>query len=326
MASERITIFGGSGFVGRYLVRALCKRDYRVRVATRRPHLSGDLRVAGVPGQVQLTQANVRNRESVARAVEDADGVVNLVGILFEAGKQKFNAIQANGAKIVAEEAAKAGVAKFVQMSAIGADPESHSAYGRTKAAGEANAREAFPAATVIRPSIVFGPEDEFFNRFANMFRYTPPFAPLPLLFGGGRTQYQPVYVGDVADAIVAALQKPEAAGRTYELGGPKVYTFKELLKLIMREIDRERMLVYTPWFGATTMAYAGWITGKLPFVEPFLTPDQVKLMRTDNVVGSSADVGTIQDLGVTPDTVEAIIPTYLYRYRKAGQFHERVV
>ncbi len=321
MTSKTFTLFGGSGFIGRYAVRALCQRGYRVRVATRRPHIAGDLRVAGTPGQVQLTQANVRNRDSVMRAVEGADGVVNLVGILFQAGPQSFSSVQAEGAQLIAEESARAGVDRLVHLSAIGADADSEALYARTKAEGEAAVFAAFPDATVLRPSIVFGPEDQFFNRFANMFRYTPIIA--PGLIGGGKTKFQPVFVGDVAAAIVSALEMNGVAGEVYELGGPRVYTLKELFALILRETDRKRWLAPLPWPIASAMGVAGQALGRLPLVEPFLTVDQVKLMRRDNVVGQGGDVGTLADLGVAPETVEAIVPTYLYRYRKAGQFHE---
>lgn len=321
MRSEMVTVFGGSGFIGRYVVRELCRHGYRVRVAVRHPHAAHDLRVAGEVGQVQLVQANVRNRPSIERAVEGAWGVVNLVGILFEEGRQRFQSTQARGAGQIAEAARDAGASHFVQMSAIGADETSGSRYARTKALGEKAVREAFPGAVILRPSVVFGPEDEFFNKFASMARFSPV---LPLI-GGGKTRFQPVYVGDVADAVVAALTDPAAAGRTYELGGPRIYTFKELMKLILKEVDRPRALAPIPFFAAGPMGSMGDFLGRLPFVKPPLTADQVRQLRRDNIVSENGDAGTLADLGIDrPQTVEAITSTYLGRYRKGGQFHER--
>ncbi len=318
MASDLITVFGGSGFIGKYVVRALCKRELRVRVAMRRPHLGHELRVMGDVGQVQLAQANIRDRASVDRAVEGARGVVNLVGVLFQSGSQRFAAVHAHAAGHVAQAAADAGAQRFVQVSAIGADPSSKSLYARTKADGEAHVRAAFAEATILRPSIVFGPEDQFFNRFADMARFAPA---LPLI-GGGKTRFQPVYVGDVAAAVAVALTSPQAAGGVYELGGPRVYTFKELMRLMLAEIRRRRPLVPMPFFVASLMGLAGEASGLLPFVEPFLTRDQVTLLKRDNVVTDTDGVGTLADLGVAATAVEAIIPRYLERYRRYGQFN----
>lgn len=316
-----ITVFGGSGFIGRYVVRALCKAGYRVRVATRRPHLALNLKVTGDVGQVQLVQANLRDRPSIDRATEGAEAVVNLVAILFEEGRQKFTSLHVDGARNVAESAAAAGAERFIQISGLGADEDASSRYARTKAEGENAVREAMPNATVLRPSVVFGEEDSFFNRFADMARFTPA---LPL-FGGGRTRLQPVFAGDVADAVAAALKDDYAPGKTYELGGPRIYTFKELMRFIIEETDRKRLLVPLPYFAADFMGFFGEIAGALPFVEPFLTRDQAKLLRVDNVVGAGGEgLGTIEDLGVSPVSVEAIVPTYLERYRRNGQFHER--
>jgi len=320
MADRLATVFGGSGFVGRNVVRELAKRGWRVRVAVRRPHLANHLKPLGVVGQIQLFQANVRHETSVRKAVEGADAVLYLPGVLASQGRQTFEAIQHLGAKAAAEAAAAEGVSAYVQMSAIGADAASKSAYARTKAAGERAALSAVPTATVLRPSIVFGMEDAFFNRFAAMARLSP-FLPA---IGGGKTRFQPVYVDDVADAACAALDEPAARGRVYELGGPGVYTFNELMALMLDVIRRKRIVLPIPFFAAGLMGRAGEIAGALPFVEPFLTRDQVELLKTDNVVGlSGEDVGTIEDLGIEPDSVEAIIPSYLYRYRKYGQFSE---
>jgi uncharacterized protein YbjT (DUF2867 family) len=316
MTGKIVTVFGGSGFLGRHVVRALCRKGWRVRVAMRRPHLGGDVRLAGDIGQVQLVQANVRNRPSIKRAIEGAEAVINLVAIMYERGAQTFNGTAALGAANVAQLAAEAGVRKFVYVSAIGASNGSHSAYARTKAEAEAATLDAIPSATILRPSIMFGPEDGFFSRFARMARLTPV---LPLI--GGSTRFQPAYVGDVADAIAAALARPDAQGQTYELGGPRTYTMKELLQYITHEIDRPRLLLPIPMLFAAPLGYTIGALSKLnPFFGPPLTGDQVQLLQVDNIV--SPGVRTFADLGVTTlETVEAIAPTYLWRHRPHGQF-----
>jgi uncharacterized protein YbjT (DUF2867 family) len=317
MTGDVIVVFGGSGFVGRYVVRALAKAGKRVRVAMRRPHLAVDLRVMGDVGQIQLVQANVRNADSVARAMEGADGVVNLVGILFEKGKQTFASTQGEGAGTVAMEAAKAGITRYVHMSAIGADANSDSNYGRTKGEAEAAVKAAIPSATILRPSIVFGPEDNFFNQFAAMARVTPA---LPLI-GGGVTKFQPVYVGNVASAVVKGL---DTGGGTYELGGPRIYSFKELLAYILVQIERPRFLAPLPFFAAQALGAVMNAVFKLnPFAGPPLTDDQVKMLKTDNVVADSAK--NFADLGITQlESVEAIVPSYLVRFKPYGQFQAR--
>ena len=318
LRDEIITVFGGSGFIGRHVVRALAKAGYRVRVASRRPHLAQDLRVMGVVGQVQLVQANLRVAASVERALDGASAVVNLVGILNENGRQTFTRLHAQGAKTVAEAAAAAGITQFIQMSSIGADIDSASRYARTKAEGEAFVKAAVPTATILRPSIVFGTEDGFFNRFAGMARFAPA---LPL-FGGGKTKFQPVFAGDVARAVVAALQAPEARGETYELGGPGVYTFAELMRFILDQIDRPRFLVPLPWQIGSVIATLSELAAILPLVPPVLTQDQLVQLKSDNIVAESAK--SLADLGIQPETVDAIVPSYLERYRRYGQFHER--
>lgn len=320
LRDEIITVFGGSGFVGRHVVRALSRAGYRVRVATRRPHLAQDLRVTGVVGQVQLVQANVRVPSSVERAVEGASGVINLVGVLNEDGRQTFSRLHAFGAKTIATAAAKAGVTAMIQMSAIGADANSASRYARSKAEGEAHVKAALPSATILRPSIIFGVGDGFFNRFASMAQFLPI---LPL-FGGGKTRFQPVYAGDVADAVLAALTSDKACGQTYELGGPGVYTFEELMRFVVTELDRPRFLMPLPFALATPMAMLFEMAAILPFVEPVITRDQLIQLRHDNVVSDTAK--TLADLGLTGETVEAIVPDYLIPYRRHGQFHERAV
>ncbi|MEX0644946.1 MAG: complex I NDUFA9 subunit family protein, partial [Parvularculaceae bacterium] len=314
-------VFGGSGFIGRNVVRELAKRGWRVRVAVRRPHLALFLRPMGVVGQIQLAQANIRYRPSVAEALKGADAVVNLVGILRQSGAQRFRSVQTAGARMIADLAAQAGAERLVHISSIGADAKGESLYARTKGEGEIAVREAFRKATIMRPSIVVGPEDDFFNKFASMALMTPA---LPLI-GGGATRFQPVYVDDIADAICEALVRPEAPGRTYELGGPTIYTFKELLELMLATIGRKRVLVPVPFALAPLVGLAGEAFGWFPFFEPPITRDQIKMLKCDNIVGASgeAGIGVIGDLGINPASIESILPTYMVRFRKHGQFAE---
>jgi uncharacterized protein YbjT (DUF2867 family) len=316
------TVFGGSGFIGRYVVTNLARAGWLVRVAVRRPDEALFLKTAGVVGQVTPVAANVRDRASVARAVAGADAVVNLVGILHEGGSQKFEAVHAEGARAIAEEAVRAGARHLVQISAIGADPNSDSAYVRTKAAGEAAVRQAFPSATILRPSIVFGAEDGFFNRFARMAQLAPA---LPLI-GGGKTRFQPVYVGDVAEAVVRAIETPEAAGQTYELAGPKIYSFAELMRMVLHETGRRRPLVPLPFaiasaIGCVAQGATRAVNALVPILPgPALTIDQVRQLKRDNV--PSAGSAGLTDLGITPTGVEAVIPAYLERYRARSTYH----
>src|SRR5689334_1405577 len=305
------TVFGGSGFIGRYVVQDLARDDWLVRAAVRRPDEALFLKTSGVVGQITPVAANVRDRPSVARAIAGADAVINLVGILHQSGRQRFQAVHVEGARMIAEEAARADVKRLVHVSAIGADPNSDSAYARTKGEGEAAVRLAFPGAIILRPSIVFGPEDGFFNRFAQMAMLSPA---LPLI-GGGKTRFQPIYVGDVAEAAVRAIENREAQGRTYELAGPRAYSFAELMRLMLNEIGRRRMLVPLPFPIASLM---GAVLQCLP--NPQLTADQVRLLKRDNV--PSAGSAGLTDLGLTPTAVETIIPTYLDRYRARGYYH----
>jgi NADH dehydrogenase len=304
------TVFGGSGFIGRYVVRNLAREGWLVRAAVRRPDEALFLKTSGAIGQITPIAANIRDRASVVRAVTGADAVINLVGILYESGRQRFKAVQTEGARTIAEEAAKAGARHLVHVSAIGADTNAASAYARSKAEGEAAVRQSFSNATVLRPSIVFGAEDEFFNRFAQMAMMSPA---LPLI-GGGRTRFQPVYVGDVAEAVMKVIENPEAAGKTYELAGPKVYSFAELMRLTLHEIGRKRLLMPVPFPVASLM---GTVMQCLP--RPQLTADQVRLLKRDNV--PSAGSAGLTDLGITRTAVEAIIPTYLDRYRARGYY-----
>ncbi|WP_274626475.1 complex I NDUFA9 subunit family protein [Arvimicrobium flavum] len=311
-----VTVFGGSGFVGRNVVQALARRGYRVRVAVRRPDLAGHVQPLGNVGQIQPVQANLRVRWSVDRAVEGADHVINLVGILHQSGRQTFNAVQDFGARAVAEAARAAG-ARLTHMSALGADPRSRSIYARTKAAGERAVLETVPDAVITRPSIIFGPEDGFFNRFANMARYSP-FLPL---IGGGETLFQPVFVGDVAEMIARSVDGTVDGGRIYELGGPDVSTFRELMEEMLEVIGRKRMLVSVPWFAAEIQ---GMLLGMLP--NPPLTRDQVTLLRSNNVVSDAAvDEGrTLEGIGIQAQSTNVILPGYLWSYRPAGQFTRR--
>jgi uncharacterized protein YbjT (DUF2867 family) len=325
MSKGLVTVFGGSGFIGRYAARTLVERGWRVRVAVRRVHAAIDVRLAGPPGWVDIVQANVRDRASIDRALEGADAVVNLVGILFESGKQTYAGSQAGGAALVAEAVAAKGITRFVQVSAIGADAASKSPYGRTKAEAEAAVRAAVPTATILRPSIVFGAEDQFFNRFAAMAR-SLPFLPA---IGGGKTKFQPVYAGNVASAIAAAVDSAAAEGKTYELGGPGIYTFNQLYDIILKTIDLKRFKLPLPFFVARPV---GYLTGALwRYVPPFawgligpppITGSQVEMLKDDNVV--SAGALTLADLGVTQlESVEATVPRYLWRFRTYGEFHK---
>jgi len=310
-----VTVFGGSGFVGRYAVRALAKQGWRIRVAVREPHLAPELKVMGDVGQVELVQANVRHEASVRAALVGAQACVNLVGVLYETGRQTFDAVHATAPGLIAEAAAEAGATKFVQVSAIGADADGSAGYARTKAAGEAAVRAAFPNAVVLRPSVVFGPEDGFFNRFGAMAAMSPV---LPLI-GGGHTKFQPVYVGDVGAAIVAALSLETAAGRTFELGGPGVYSFKALMELLCRETMHHRLLLPIPFPIASALGKIGDLQAKLLPIPPQVTSDQVELLKSDNV--ANPDLPGLADLGVAATAVDAVIPTYLWRFRRGGQF-----
>lgn len=323
--SDLVVVFGGSGFVGKQVVRALAKRGKRVRVAMRRPHVGHELRVMGDVGQIQLMQANVRFPESVERALEDADAVVNLVGVLSERGRQNFEALHVDAARTIAEAAAKQGVRRLVHISAIGAAPKG-ALYARTKHRGERAVLEAKPDATILRPSIVFGPEDHFFNRFGAMAQFAAaiPLGGLPLI-GGGRTMFQPVFVGDIADAVCAALERDDAQGRVYELGGPSQYSFKDLLQFVIDQTERRVPLVPLPFFLAHPLGLLlDWFSKLTPF-DPPLTGDQVTMLKRPNVVGSEPGVGTFADLGVTHlESIEAIVPSYLWRFRSHGQFQAK--
>jgi NADH dehydrogenase len=308
-----VTVFGGSGFVGRHVVRALAYRGYRIRVAVRRPELAGFLQPLGRVGQIHAVQANLRYPDSVAAALRDTDIAVNLVGILFERGRQRFDAVMTEGAETLAR-AAVAADAPLVHVSAVGADPNATSHYARAKAEGEQRVLAAHRDAIIMRPSIVFGPEDSFFNRFAAMSRLSPAL-PLP---GGGHTRMQPVFAGNVGEAIARAVDGDLQAGAVYELGGPAVYTFKELMQFVLATIGRRRLLLSLPF---ALMKLQGSVLQFLP--KPPITPDQVELLKRDNVVSDEAkrDGRTLEGIGIIPESIEAIVPTYLWRFRKTGQF-----
>jgi uncharacterized protein YbjT (DUF2867 family) len=308
-----ITVFGGSGFLGRHVVRALARRHYRIRVGVRRPELAGHLQPLGRVGQIHAVQANVRYPESVAAAARGAQVIINLVGILFERGRQRFAGVQAGGAETVALAARTLG-ARMIHVSAIGADENAPSLYARSKALGEKAVLSAVPSATIFRPSILFGPEDDFFNRFAALARFSPA---LPLI-GGGHTKFQPVFVGDVASAIAQAVDGRAALGTVYELGGPEVRTFRELMEYVLATTERRRLLIPLPFGLAKFQSYFLQLLPK-----PLLTPDQVELLKRDNVVSEQAKRAkhTLEALGIDPVAIEAIVPSYLWRFRKTGQF-----
>ena len=313
MTERVVTVFGGSGFIGRHLIGRLARQGWIVRVAVRRPSRAGFLKPMGEVGQVTPIRAPIQDQIAVESAVAGADAVINLVGILYERGPQTFAAVHAHGAQAVATAAAAAGVERLVQVSALGADHHGEADYARSKSAGEAAVRTAFPNAVILRPSVVFGPEDSFFNRFATIARLSPV---LPLFGGGGGTRFQPVYVCDVADAIARSVTDPACAGRIYELGGPHTYTFKELMELLLRQIHRRRLLV--PWPFALAEFQARFFE-LLPV--PPLTRDQVRMLRRDNVVTEAAL--TLADLGIVATAAEVILPSYLDRYRRGGRFNQ---
>lgn len=305
-----VTVIGGSGFIGRYVVEQLAHHGCLIRVAVRRPDRALFLKTAGDTGQITPIAVNIRDQKSIDAVVVGSHAVINLVGILYQAGAQRFATVQAEGAGRVARAAKAAGATQLVHISAIGADPASSAAYARSKAAGEQAVRAAFPEATILRPSIVFGPEDNFFNRFAAMAMVSPV---LPLI-GGGRMRFQPVYVGDVARAVIAALLRPDAAGQIYELGGPHIFSFRQLIEIMLRTIDRRRCLISLPFALASLQ---GALLQNLPV--PPLTLDQVRLLKRDNIADPKAK--GLADLDVTATTLDSVLPSYLDRYRPRDRF-----
>lgn len=317
MANDLVTVFGASGFVGRHTVRALAAQGYRIRAVSRRPNLANFLLPAGHVGQIQIVKGNLNREDDITRAIEGAAVVVIASGVLFGHGLQSLEAINTDAPGRIARAALKAGVGTLVHVSAIGADTEAMSEYARTKGLGERAVRDGFPRAVIMRPSLVFGPEDSFFNRFAAMARFLPA---LPAI-GGGKTRFQPVFVGDVAASITRAVGDPSMAGRTYQLGGPKIYSFRELLQFILAETGRKRLLVPLPFWLAGLQGFFLELPSLLLPLKPLLTVDQVRLLRSDNVVQSGAF--TLDDLDITPKSVEEIVPTYLWRFHPKGQFRD---
>lgn len=308
MQYRRVTVLGGSGFIGRYVVKHLAAKGAVVTVVSRNARSARFLLPMGDVGQIVLIDASIRDEPTLAAAVDGADAVISAAGILYERGPQTFDAIHEEGPAHLARLAATAGARSFVHFSALGADIASTSAYARSKAKGEAAVRAAFPGAVVLRPSIVFGPEDDFFNRFAVLARYLPA---LPLI-GGGRTRFQPVYVGDVADALLAVLERADSAGRIYQLGGPQVYTFRELIEMMLHEIGRRRLLINLPYGLASFEAFfLEWLP------RPLITRDQVKLLQSDNVV--TPGLPTLNDLDIAPTALELVLPTYIDRFRRGS-------
>ncbi len=317
-APKLVAVIGGTGFVGRQIVRRLARDGFRIRVTSRKPNLAHSVIPLGDVGQIAIVRADIRNEQDIAKAVEGAAIVINLVGILRPSGGASFAVIHAEGAASVARACAKAGASRLIHVSSIGADPNAKSLYSRSKAKGEAAARQAFPGTTILRPSIIFGNGDGFFNMFANLMRFSRVVFPL---FGGGKVKFQPVYVADVADAVANAIGNDRTRGKTFELGGPGVYSLKELLEFIASTTGRKRAFLPIPSF---LLEIAAALTGWLPFSP--ITLDQARLLRKDNVVKSGPDaatVGTLADLGVQPVALEAIVPSYLYTFRPTGQYIE---
>ena len=313
-ANTLVTLIGGSGFLGTQVVQLLARQGYRVRVGVRRPDLAGHLKPLGAVGQIQPIQVNIRNADSVMRAVSGAQIVINLVGIRFERGRQLFRAVHTMGARTVAEAARRAGAQTLVHVSALGADPQSPSGYARSKALGEAEVMAAFPQAIILRPSILFGPGDGFFNLHGSLARFLPV---LPVI--GAKSKFQPLYVGDAADAVIAAIEGEVKPGRIYELGGPQVLTHREIVERVLHETMRSNPLIPVPRAIGKLLAAPFAL---LPFA-PLLTGDQVELLQSDNVVSAEAtrDKRTLAAFGVAPTQLDAILPSYLWRFRKNGQF-----
>ena len=318
MSKGIVCVFGANGFLGHHVIRRLAKDGWRIRACVRRPHIAGELRVMGGVGQVQVVQANVRYKQSVEQAVQGCNAVINLAGILVEQGRQKFSAVHAQGAKNIAEAAQKFGIKNLVHVSALGADLQAKSIYAQTKAQGEQAVLAAIPSADILRPSILFGEGDGFFTRFARAANLT---LALPLL-GGGHTKFQPVYVDDLAKAICQIIAQG-SAGKTWELAGPQTFTFKQLLQFTMASIDKKRVLLPVPWMASALLGMCGEISGYIPLVKPFLTRDQVKLLKRDNIV--SGDFPGFEELGISAETIDAIVPASLAHFQKYGQFHQAV-
>ena len=315
LSSRLVTVFGGSGFVGKQVVRDLARKGWRIRVAVRKATHAYDLKPLGAVGQIQVVRCDVRKEAEVAAALEGASAVVNLVGILYETPGASFDTVHRVASKAIAEAAAKLGISDFVQMSAIGADAKAASKYASTKGKAEEAVRAAIPSAVIVRPSIIFGAGDGFFTGLAGQIKTFPLFP----AFGGGKTKFQPVYVGDVAQAIAAVLGTPACYGKTFELGGPETFTFSDLVKYVSDEIMTPRAQVWMPFFVASLIGIAGNISAL--FIKPIVTTDQVLLLQTDNV--ATGTLPGLRDLSIVPTAVESVVPSYLWRFRKGGQFAE---
>ena len=305
-----IAIFGAGGFIGKHLIRNLTKLDYRIKIATRSPYLKGYLKPLGNPGQIELFKTNIFNKEDVKNVLKNCDLVINLVGILYETGKQKFNHIHSSFPHLLSNLCNEQGIKNLVHISALGVKEKHNSLYMQSKLEGEKNIQDTFKPSVILRPSVVFGPEDKFFNTFASLAQFSPV---LPLV-GGGKTKFAPIYVGDVAKAIVKALELNNSEPLIYELGGPENYSFKELMEILLREIKKKRFLIPIPFGFAKLQSY---FLQMLP--NPLLTPDQVELLKHHNIV--SGDHPTLKDLGITGTPIESILSKYIYRFREGGQF-----
>ncbi len=317
MAKGLVTVFGAGGFLGRRVLRELVKDGWRIRAAVRRPHIAQDLRVIGAVGQIQIVQANIRYKTSVEQALDGADAVINLAGILYNTGRQTFGAVHNQGVKTLAAAAKAKGITNIVHLSALGAGKQANSEYASSKTEGEIALKAAMPSADILRPSILFGQGGGFFDRFAKLSQLA---LVLPLI-GGGKTRFAPVHVGDVAKAVSVCIGRG-SAGTIYELGGPNSYTFKQLLDFMFNTMGKKRLLLPVPWFVGTALGWAGEISGWLPFVKPFLTRDQVQSLRFDNVPGG--ELPGLSELGIDGETIEAVIPTALEPFRKYGQFYQQ--
>jgi len=305
-----IAIFGAGGFLGKHLMRQLTKLGYRIKVATRNPYLKGYLKPLGNPGQIELFKTNIFDPEDVKRVLKNCDLVINLIGILYETKKQKFNLIHSQFPYLLSKLCSELEIKNLVHVSALGAKEKHISKYAQSKFEGEKNIQDTFKPSVILRPSIVFGPEDKFFNTFASIAQFSP-FLPL---IGGGRTKFTPIYVGDVAKAIVKALELNNSKPKIYELGGPENYSFKELMEILLTEIKKKRFLISVPFAFAKFQSY---FLQMMP--NPLLTPDQVELLKYNNVV--SGDYPTLKDLGITGTKIQNILPKYIYRFRAGGQF-----
>jgi NADH dehydrogenase len=305
-----VCIFGASGFIGRHLIRRLTKKDFRVVAATRSPYLHGYLKPLGNPGQIDLEKVNLFDEERLRILIKNSDVVINLVGILHETKKQKFENIHAKFPDLLSKLCSELNIKKLVHISALGINETVSSQYMQSKLKGEKNIINNFNRSVILRPSVIFGPEDKFFNQFASMADFFPV---LPLI-GGGLTYFQPIYVGDIAKSIMAVLEKEEINNNIFELGGPQIFTFKELMKILLKEINKKRFLIPIPFLFAKFQAK---ILQLLP--KPLLTTDQVEMLKYDNIVTNKYP--TLKDLKINPKTIEAVLPNYIWRFRKGGQF-----